>query len=91
MRYLSSILSAAALAALLAGCGGSGGGGGGTPGPSGNDFAAFVKAQIDATENTTDPVDVNAVPFVNVLSDDETLFDDVLMRYSDRRRKPDAP
>jgi hypothetical protein len=91
VRLLRSLLGAATIA-VLGGCGGSGGGGGGGggpgpgpgPGPGGTDFPTFVRQQFAATSDTTAPVDIDAITFTNVLSDDETLYDDVIQQHANR-------
>jgi hypothetical protein len=64
------MLAAVLSAALVAGCGGGGGGGGGggvaaTPAPdigqSTTALVAFMNAQIAATDEISDPVDINAL------------------------------
>lgn len=87
MLQLLSIGTVLFPALLLIACGG-GSGGGPAPDATTTDFTQFVKDQFDATDNVSDPVEINDLELVGLESDDETLFDDVLAREADRDRKP---
>jgi hypothetical protein len=67
MNKIKLRLAAASVlaAALLVGCGGGGGGGGGTPAEdisqSTSDLLAFMNRLIAGTDETSDPIDINAL------------------------------
>lgn len=62
------------LAIGLAGCGG----GGGNAGTTDTDFTAFVKDQLAATSDTTEPTTVNERDFRFEDQDDPDAYNDVL-------------
>lgn len=70
-----------ALTAALSGCfnGSSGSGGASRPDPS-VDFTAFVKAQIENTDNTRAAVRINQQEFSFNDQNNEQAFDDLFMQ-----------
>ena len=64
----------ARLLLLLVAAAGCNRGGGATPQPTG--FPQFVREQVNATADDTDPVDINGIDFVDRFAGDG--FDDLL-------------
>ena len=82
--YLAAIVLAGGIVAGCSDGNGNGNNGGGNnpppppPPPATTSFTDFVHAQLTATSDTSDPVDVNGIDFTFPDDDNPNAFNDVL-------------